>query len=399
MNILFLTLYKIRDLKQEDLYSELMNTFRAHGHKVFIVSPVEKKENIKPFHRTGSNYELLGAPIGNYFNTGSIEKGLTLLSLENSYLNAIKRFWGNVQFDLLLYSTPPITFNHIIRHFKRLGVSTYLMLKDIFPQNAVDIGMMSKDGVKGLIYSYFRSQEEELYKLSDMIGCMSDANVQYLLRHNMMVNSNKVEICPNAVTIRERKYVDKTVVRQKYGIPEDKVVFVYGGNLGLPQGPDFIIQCLEVNEKLSDTYILVVGSGSEYEKFNTWFKTHKPKNSKLINYLPHEEYMSLVASCDVGLIFLDHRFTIPNFPSRLLSYLEMRMPVLAATDPNTDIGKVAQDNGFGYWCESNDVRRFTELMEKLASSDRETMGEKAHQYLADNYTSEHVYEIIMKHIG
>lgn len=399
MNILFLTLYKIRDLKQEDLYSELMNIFRAHGHKVHIASPVEKKENINPFHRTGNNYELLGVPIGNYFSVGSIEKGLTLLSLENSYLNAIKRFWGNVHFDLLLYSTPPITFNHIIRHFKRLGVPTYLMLKDIFPQNAVDIGMMTKNGVKGLIYSYFRSQEEELYKLSDTIGCMSEANVQYLLRHNMTVDSNKVEICPNAVTIRDRKAIDKKAIRQKYGIPEDKVVFVYGGNLGLPQGPDFIIQCLAANEKLKDTFILIVGSGSEYGKIDSWFKNHKPQNSKLINYLPHEEYMSLVSSCDVGLIFLDHRFTIPNFPSRLLSYMEMSMPVLAATDPNTDVGKVAQDNGFGCWCESNDVRKFTDLMERLVNSERSTMGENAHRYLKDNYTSEHVYEIIMKHIG
>lgn len=399
MNILFLTLYKIRDLKQEDLYSELMNTFRAHGHKVYIVSPVEKKENMKPFLKRGKTYELLGAPIGNYFNVGSVEKGMTLLTLENNYLNAINRFWKNVHFDLLLYSTPPITFNRIIKHFKSKGVPTYLMLKDIFPQNAIDIGLMTKGGAKGLIYRYFRVQEKELYKLSDTIGCMSQANVDYVVKHNPEVDRRKVEICPNAVTIRERKAVDKNVVRKKYGVPEGKTVFVYGGNLGLPQGPDFILECLKANEKEKNSFILIVGSGSEYERFEKWFKVENPKNSKLISYLPHEEYMSLVASADVGLIFLDHRFTIPNFPSRLLSYMEMKMPVLAATDSNTDIGRVVQDNGFGYWCESNDVAKFVELMRKLFGEDREEMGVKAHQYLESNYTSEKVYQIIMKHIG
>ena len=56
-----------------------------------------------------------------------------------------------------------------------------------------------------------------------------------------------------------------------------------------------------------------------------------------------EEYDNLVQICDVGLIFLNARFTIPNFPSRLLSYTEIGKPVLAATDENTDIGKIIEE--------------------------------------------------------
>lgn len=398
MNILYLTIVKIRDLDAESIYTDLMNEFIAHGHKVYIASPIEKKENRKSVHKTGRNYEIIGINIGNYFNARNIEKGMTIVTMEESYRRAIEHFWGDVKFDLILYSTPPITFNRIIRHFKKQGVPTYLMLKDIFPQNAVDIGLMSTTGLKNILYRYFRSQEKELYRLSDTIGCMSEANVEYVLSHNPEIDRAKVEICPNAVRIRERKAVDNKAVREKYGIPEDKVVFVYGGNLGLPQGPDFILQCLEANEKSKDTFILIVGSGTEYDRFHIWFADHNPRNSKLIEYLPHEEYMELLASCDVGLIFLDHRFTIPNFPSRLLSYMEMRMPVLVATDPNTDVGKVVHDNGFGYWCESNDVEKFVELLRKLGTADRTAMGEKARRYLAENYTSERVYEIIMKHI-
>ena len=59
----------------------------------------------------------------------------------------------------------------------------------------------------------------------------------------------------------------------------------------------------------------------------------------------------LANSCDVGLIFLDKRFTIPNFPSRLLSYMQASMPVLAATDVNTDIGKVIEEGESDIGCE------------------------------------------------
>ena len=113
--------------------------------------------------------------------------------------------------------------------------------------------------------------------------------------------------------------------------------------------------------------------------------------------LPKEDYDKLVKSCDVGLIFLDHRFTIPNYPSRLLSYLENKMPVICATDVNTDMGSLAEQNGYGYWCESVNLEDFTALVDKMLQSDIVAMGEKGYQFLCDNYLVEHTYQAIMNH--
>ena len=115
--------------------------------------------------------------------------------------------------------------------------------------------------------------------------------------------------------------------------------------------------------------------------------------------LPKSDYDLLVKSCDVGLIFLDHRFTIPNYPSRLLSYLENKMPVLCATDVNTDIGKIAEENGYGYWCESVKPENFTTLVDKMLASDRKAMGEKGFEFLKNNYLVEHTYNAIMAHFN
>ena len=113
--------------------------------------------------------------------------------------------------------------------------------------------------------------------------------------------------------------------------------------------------------------------------------------------IPKDEYDVLVRSCDVGLVFLDHRFTIPNYPSRLLSYLEYRMPVLCVTDPNTDIGRIALENGYGFWCESNSVELFTVSLQNMLSSDMATMGEKGYLFLCENYLVENTYSTIMSH--
>lgn len=395
MNILFLTLVKIKDSNQQSIYTDLLKEFAVRGHNVYIVTPVEKKDSTPTQYSFENNIGLLKVQIGNYFNTNKYEKGLTLISLENRYLAAIRKFLKGIKFDLVLYSTPPITFSKVIKAIKkRDSAASYLMLKDIFPQNAVDLNMMSD---KGPVYRYFRRKEKALYAYSDYIGCMSEQNKRYLLEHNKNIDAAKVEICPNCTKIEDRKPRSETI-RKDLGLPEDETVFLYGGNLGAPQGIDFIIRCLEKNEETSSGYILIVGQGSEYEKLHNWFTEHKPVHSKLINFLPREEYNKIVGSCDVGLIFLDHRFTIPNFPSRLLSYMQAGIPVLAATDANTDVGTVIESGGFGHWSESNDEDRFVSMMEKFNDPEkRSIMGDNGRKYLSDHYSSEKAYEIINAH--
>ncbi len=92
-------------------------------------------------------------------------------------------------------------------------------------------------------------------------------------------------------------------------------------------------------------------------------------NITVMKRLPKEDYDMLARSCDVGLIFLDYRFTIPNYPSRLLSCLTQHKPIIACTDPNCDTGTIAEANGYGFWCPSNSVEAFTKAVDKMLASD------------------------------
>ena len=399
MNILFLTLGEIKDFNQTGLYPDLINEFADHGHNMYVVSPCEKKNKERyELIKKKDNISLISALIPDYFGVGLIRKGISSVFLSTRYTRAIKHAIPNVKFDLILYSTPPITFCGVIEKLKKRDKAvTYLLLKDIWPQGPIDIGALSTIGLKGIVTSYFKNKEKRLYNISDYIGCMSTQNCRYL-EENTSLSKTKIEVCPNSIKVRNAISVDKVKVRKDFGLPVEKTIYVYGGNLGVAQGIDFIISCVQRNEDNPDTYILIVGSGTEYKKLYDWFEMNKPNNSKLISYLPSEQYKNLMAACDVGLIFLDHRFTIPNFPSRLLSYMEGCMPVLAATDPNTDIGKVIELGGFGYWCESNDVNGFNRLLEKFKdSSSRQEMGKNAYRYLEKNYSVNNSYHIIMNH--
>lgn len=398
MNILFITIGRMENIEDHTIYCDLLRCFRDHGHDVYTISPYEKNTGRETDYQYENGVHMLHVRTGNITGTSNlIEKGIATLSIESIFIRNIKKYFNNVKFDLILYSTPPITFCNAIRFVKnRDHARTYLLLKDIFPQNAVDIGMMKKTGIKGLIYKFFRMKEKKLYSISDRIGCMSQANVDYVIKHNPEIDPDKVEICPNSIEVIDKSVgpEERITIRNKYDIPFDKIVFIYGGNLGKPQGIPFLIQCLESQKDNQEAFFLVVGDGTEYGKLEEYERNANQSNFKLMKRLPKEDYDAMVGACDVGMIFLDHRFTIPNFPSRLLAYMQAKLPVLACTDPNTDIGKVITEGGFGWWCESDDSQKFSEILKYSLVSDMSCMADLEFEYLNRNYSVKDAYCII-----
>ena len=267
MNIIFLTLVRISDVEERGIYQDLMRKFRDEGHHVYIVTAAERRLGLDTTLVESRSVKILNVKTLNVQKTNIVEKGIGTLLIESQFKSSIKKYLGDVKFDLITYSTPPITFTNVVKFLKRENPQaiSYLQLKDIFPQNAVDIGMMKTTGVKAVLYKFFRNKEKALYIASDYIGCMSPANVQFLLKHNPEIDASSVEVAPNSVELRNVRLEDgqdkaeRHYIRRKYELPTDKPIFIYGGNLGKPQGIDYLVKCLEANKKRTDCYFVVVG--------------------------------------------------------------------------------------------------------------------------------------------
>ena len=397
MNVLFLTLAGINSVENQGIYEDLLRTFRDNGHEVTIVSPVERRKNIATNFQQKEGVSVLQVKTFNITQTNIIEKGLGTLAIEYQYLKAVKKFLSNTKFDLVLYSTPPITFVKVIEYIKKRDQAyAYLLLKDIFPQNAVDMKMLKENG---LLHQLFLKKEKKLYAVSDTIGCMSQANVDFVIEHNPEVDIQKVEVNPNSIQPVYHHYSQEELqnIRKKYQIPLDKKILVYGGNLGKPQGIDFLLETIGAN-KNEQAFFLVVGDGTEFLKIKQWFDIEKPTNATLIQRLPKKDYDQLLASCDIGLIFLDRNFLIPNFPSRLLSYLELQKPIIAATDPNTDIGDVIQKNGCGIKVLSGDLHAMNNAVDQLVQADLLKYQQNCKTLLERDYLVDRSYQLIMNKI-
>lgn len=400
MNIIFISLNDFtRGLS--GLYGELMQCFASHGHRVTVVCPVQRREGKPTVLKTAQEIEILGVRTLNITGRCSvIEKGIGTILIGRQFLSAIKKHLEERHVDLILYATPPVTIAPLVAKLKkRFGCKTYLLLKDIFPQNAVDLGMFGK---LSPIYLYFKRLERQLYQVSDTIGCMSPANVKYILSHEPYLTKDNVEVNPNSGA---PKWVKRDLaVRDFYGIPRDKLALIYGGNFGKPQGVGFIKECLENCKTREEVFFVFAGSGQRAAEMKQFVETRRICNAIFLPRLPAEDFEKLCAACDMGLVFLDHRFTIPNFPSRTLSYMRAAIPYLACVDKVSDIGTIAEKNGFGLNCYSGNPESFADTLRQVLDLYRRDksalvrMGELANSFYLKNYTVEVSYKKILGRI-
>lgn len=384
-----------QSIDMHNIYSDLMKVFISHGHYPYIVTPREKQTGEKTELMDCGNHAILKVRIGNTSNVSFVEKGISTVLLEYQFNKAINKYLGNIKFDLILYSTPPITLAGVVRKLKKkYNAKTYLMLKDIFPQNAIDMGLFS---ARSPIAQYFKWKEKSFYKISDKIGCMSQANVDFVLKQNLYLTKDKVEILPNAILLNPTfdRQSAKDAVRKQFSIPETAISVLFGGNLGKPQGIKFLVQCLKALKDREDFYFIFCGDGTDYHLLEKYRATENPKNFRLIKFLPKREYDKLARGCDIGLISLDYRFTIPNYPSRILSYMENSTPVLCTTDSNTDIGHLVEEYKFGYSCLSNSVLAFIECLEKFKNADLDYMGSMSRKACEKVFSVEECYNRII----
>lgn len=398
MKIVFLSIGGLSDLGDSGLYQDLLKFFRDNGHEVYVVSQRERRTKLRTELSLDHGINVLRVKTGNITKANIIEKGISTITIGILYKHAIYQYFSDIKFDLILYATPPVTIAKTVKVLKKRDKAiTYLMLKDIFPQNAIDIGMLMQTGLKGMIAHYFFRVEKKLYQTSDFIGCMSEANIRFLKKQNPEIPKEKIELCPNTINPIVKSNLDKSSLRKKYDLPENKIIFVYGGNFGKPQNVNYIIKVLQRILSYKECHFVMSGSGTDFAKIKELKAQEGTENLSVFDNLSRNDYYQLLDGCDVGMLFLDYRFTIPNFPSRLLDYLNHEIPVISATDKNTDVGQIIQDNGFGWWCESSSAEAFeSKIIEIIRDKEKlYDMGKIGKEYLKNNFHTRIAYTTIM----
>ena len=326
--ILFVTLARIDDINVSGIYSDLISKFVSEGYDATIICPIERRFGLNSRIINSNGVKIIQVKSLNVQKTNIFEKIVSTFLLEFIFFSAFYKNCRNESYDIGLFTTPPIFITNFIKFLnkKKLKIK-YLLLKDIFPQNALDLNITRKFS---LFYLYSRFIEKKLYNQFDYIGCMSKANMDYIIKHNT-INKSKLEVNPNSVDVS--RYPKKKNNKKK----TKELKLVYGGNLGLPQNPILITKFISKIEILDNISFKIIGSGTEFKFIESYILKNNINNTQIVRSLTKASYFEELDNSDVGLIFLNEKFTIPNYPSRLLDYLYFDLAILSNTDINTDI--------------------------------------------------------------
>jgi glycosyltransferase involved in cell wall biosynthesis len=265
---------------------------------------------------------------------------------------------ANERWDGVVWYAPSIFHGPLASSIKRASdCKGYLIIRDIFPEWAVDIGLMGR----GLPYRFFDAIARYQYSVADVIGVQAPGNQGYFKSWGKKPG-RKLEVLQN--------WLDKSV-RSRCSIRIDETllagrkVFVYAGNMGVAQGMDILLELAAKLRNRSDVGFLFVGRGSDATRLEETAKARRLDNVLFFNEISPDEIPDLYAQCNAGIVALDPRHKSHNIPGKFLTYMQSGLPVLANVNLGNDLSALIRDERVGVVCESNQIDELHALAERL----------------------------------
>jgi O26-antigen biosynthesis N-acetyl-L-fucosamine transferase len=295
-----------------------------------------------------------------------------------------RQFLSTIKMDLIVFFSPTIFFGSLVRQLKSLWhCPAYLVVRDIFPQWALDAGVLRP----GIAYQLFRRKEVEQYDIADTIAVQCPGDLSYFER-SLPDKRYKVKVLYNWTTARKPEIV-RTNVRAELGL-QQKVVFFYGGNLGVAQDVDNIVRLAAKLASQQGIFFLLVGYGTEAIRLQKSVIELGLRNIRLLPSVEQRAYLSMVSEFDVGLVTLDRRLSTNNIPGKLLGYMQCAMPVLASVNPGNDMFQLLEQSEAGLCVVNGQDEEFCGAALRLASDSelRSRMGRNARVLLEQSFSVE-----------
>ena len=344
---------QIRDLSLE---------FVRQGHKILVIIP--SSEIINPYLLSEMDKVqvlILKAPkikdIG-YFRRAIGEYFMPFIMIRHLKRNSLIE--NNL--DGIITYAPSIFLGPLANMLKKKNnCKNYLILRDIFPQWAVDVGLLSN---YGLPYYYLKRIERYLYSTADIIGVQTPANLKYF-NENVVCRTGRIEVLQNWLAVNKSKTCHIIIGKTKL---KGRKIFVYAGNMGVAQGLSVFIDLADSLSTQKSIGFLFVGRGTAVVSLRQAVKARGLDNILIYDEIEPQEIHALYQQCDVGIISLDKRHKTHNIPGKFLSYMQSGLPVLAAINSGNDLEHIINSNKVGCVSTNHSVYVLNKLLEEIVEN-------------------------------
>lgn len=255
----------------------------------------------------------------------------TLTSIREA--RGVKKSGADVLFEDASYSS-----FWAVKAAKKKGMRVVAMLQDVWPDNAVQSGLIKHNG---LLYRYFESWQRYVYKHADKLICISDDMKDFIVAKG--VDEKKIEVIYNwgysddAVNI---KWEDNKFVK-KYGLEKDFYA-VYAGNIGKMQNVELVVRAAK---KMPNTKFLIIGDGAKREEIEKM--AEGAENIRMLPLQPPELAEHIYSMAGVNIIPLVEGGPKTAMPSKTGVVLSCGRPVIFCFGSGTRFAELVEKYGAG----------------------------------------------------
>ena len=321
------------------MFHELAVELLNKGHQVVVITP-QPEQGQSLVTSVLDGVEIWRFNSGKIKDIGKIKRAINETLLSFNAWRAIRKQMKPDSFDGVIYYSPSIFFGGLVSKIKKhCQCPAYLVLRDFFPQWAIDGGMIREGS---LIEKYFRFFEKYSYEQADSIGVMSENNLKFF--SEMTSNRYPTHILRNWASLEPvvRNH-QQCSFRQQLGI-ENKTLFFYGGNIGHAQDMANLMRLAKKMQKYPEAHFLFVGQGDEVKLINDLARQWNLANFSYLPSVDQDTFKQLLQEIDVGLFSLASNHTAHNFPGKLLGYMLESKPILGSVNAGNDLLETINDN-------------------------------------------------------
>lgn len=365
------------------MYHELAVELIRRGHQVTVITPgfritlpitIESLDGV-------SVWRFKSGPIK---DVGKISRAINESVLSLRAWKAIEKLVKPDTFDGIVYYSPSIFWGGLVKKIKhRCRCPAYLVLRDLFPQWAIDAGILRKGSIFEM---YFRFFERQTYKQANRIGLMSEKNLEIFKAENKGL---PCEVLRNWADLTNNDYsnVNFPSLRERLNL-RNKIIFLYGGNIGYAQDIVNLMRLVRNMTKYDNAHFLFVGQGDQVGLICNLARKWSLSNFTYLPSVPQNEFKSILGEVDIGLFSLSSHHTAHNFPGKLLGYMLHSLPILGSVNIGNDLLDIVNSHRAGYIHINGEDDELLLSAEKLYrdKSLRITLGDNAYTLLEEQFS-------------
>lgn len=370
---------------------ELACEFINKGHEVTVITPSPTLTCKKEISML-DGVTICRFKSGEIKNVGRIKRAINETLLSYFAWKSFKSYLKENKHDIIVYYSPTIFWAGLVGKLKKIWkAQSYLILRDFFPQWAVDQKLIREGS---LIEKYFRYFENKNYAVADTIGIMSQKNLEWF--SEAVTVSADLEIFYNwaaNLPVTSKEYYKKALNL------EDKIVYFYGGNIGHAQDMMNIVRLAKNMLDYDNAHFVLVGAGDEVELVRNAINEYNLINMTLLPSVGQDEFKHILAEFDVGLFSLHTDHSTHNFPGKVLGYMVQSLPILGSVNRGNDLKEVIENYDAGLiTINGEDEALLVNAIKFLDEEYRKKIGANAQNLLKSTFSVEAATNQILKSI-